>query len=74
MSLIEFDVIDLQKRPAHCYLWADDEQKPTCIVQLSHGMTEHTMRYSDFAKYLCKPRRDADPLWKSAEFVSIQQI
>ena len=31
------------------YLW-DDVKDPKGIVQISHGMAEHALRYDDFAK------------------------
>ena len=34
-----------------CYLW-DDVKDPKGIVQISHGMAEHALRYDDFAKFL----------------------
>lgn len=33
------------------YLW-DKVEKPVGVLQIIHGMQEHALRYSDFAKYL----------------------
>ncbi len=32
----------------------DDEQNIKGIIQIAHGMAEHSARYSDFASFLCK--------------------
>lgn len=37
----------------HVYCWEPDG-KPSAIVQISHGMTEHLKRYDDFASFLTK--------------------
>ena len=34
-----------------CYLW-DKVDKPKGVVQIIHGMQEHSKRYNSFAKYL----------------------
>lgn len=34
-----------------CNLW-DEAQSPKAVVQIAHGMAEHSSRYDDFAKYL----------------------
>ena len=36
-----------------CYLW-DDVKEPIGIVQISHGMAEHALRYAPFAEFLNK--------------------
>jgi len=41
------------KREVTLYLW-DKVEKPTLVVQLVHGMCEHSARYDDFAKFLNK--------------------
>lgn len=35
----------------HVYIW-EPENKPEAILQISHGMKEHIMRYEEFAKFL----------------------
>ncbi len=34
-----------------CYLW-DNVKNPKGVVQISHGMGEHLLRYDRFAKFL----------------------
>lgn len=34
-----------------CSLW-DKVKTPKGIVQISHGMSEHALRYNEFARYL----------------------
>ncbi len=36
----------------NCYRWMP-EGEPIASLQIVHGMTEHILRYSDFAQYLC---------------------
>lgn len=37
----------------HCYKWVPEEKaEPKAVVQISHGMVEHTGRYESFAKKL----------------------
>ena len=38
----------------HVYYWLDTEATPVAILQLSHGLGEHTGRYEDFALYLAE--------------------
>lgn len=40
-----------EKNTVHAVKWAPKE-KPKYILQIAHGMTEHVMRYEDFAKFL----------------------
>ena len=37
----------------HAMRWIPEE-KPVCIVQITHGMSEYVERYDDFAKFLCE--------------------
>lgn len=39
------------KNELNVYIW-ECEGKPEAILQLSHGMKEHLLRYDDFAKYI----------------------
>lgn len=32
--------------------WVDEERKPKAILQIIHGMVEHTGRYDEFARYM----------------------
>lgn len=40
-----------QKNNLHVYIF-ETENKPRAIVQISHGMKEHIMRYKEFAEFL----------------------
>ena len=35
------------------YLWYGDNARPKGILQISHGMAEHLLRYEHLAQYLC---------------------
>ena len=41
-----------KKNELNVYIW-ECEGKPEAILQLSHGMKEHLLRYDEFAKYSC---------------------
>lgn len=34
--------------------WADQTNKPRAVIQIAHGMTEHSGRYDQFARFLTK--------------------
>lgn len=36
----------------HAVRWIPEVEKPVCIVQIVHGMTEYVERYDDFANFL----------------------
>lgn len=36
----------------HAIKWIPEAEKPVCILQIVHGMSEYIDRYDDFAKYL----------------------
>lgn len=36
----------------HAIKWVPDVEKPVCILQIVHGMSEYIDRYDDFANYL----------------------
>lgn len=36
----------------HAIRWVPETQKPVCILQIVHGMSEYIDRYDDFANYL----------------------
>lgn len=38
----------------HAIRWVPDTEKPVCIVQIVHGMTEYVDRYDHFANYLAE--------------------
>lgn len=38
----------------HAVRWIPDMEKPVCIVQIVHGMTEYIDRYDHFANYLAE--------------------
>lgn len=48
-----FDSRDGEHR-IHAVRWLPDTEKPVCIVQIVHGMTEYIDRYADFANYLAE--------------------
>lgn len=46
-----FDSRD-NKSKIHAIKWIPDIDKPVCIFQIVHGMSEHIDRYDEFARYL----------------------
>lgn len=36
----------------HAIRWIPEAERPVCILQVIHGMTEHIDRYDEFARYL----------------------
>lgn len=38
----------------HAIRWIPEAEKPVCILQIVHGMTEYVDRYDDFANYLAE--------------------
>lgn len=48
-----FDSRDKEHK-LHAIRWIPDTEKPVCIVQIVHGMTEHIDRYDHFANYLAE--------------------
>ncbi|MDD6811218.1 MAG: alpha/beta fold hydrolase [Lachnospiraceae bacterium] len=46
-----FDSRD-QKSKIHAIKWIPETEKPVCIFQIVHGMSEHIDRYDEFARYL----------------------
>ena len=38
----------------HAIRWVPEEEKPVCILQIIHGMTEYIDRYDEFARYLAE--------------------
>ncbi len=52
MNFEEFN-LESNKNKIHCYKWLPEEKtKAKAVVQISHGMVEHTGRYEDFAERL----------------------
>ena len=47
-----FDMVMKDEKPVSVSLWVPEGQKKG-IVQISHGMAEHIMRYEHIARYLC---------------------
>ena len=51
MAFIEFSLTSSRgDTDIHCVGWTVDD--PVATLQISHGMIEHILRYTDFAKYL----------------------
>ena len=46
-----FDSRDGEHR-IHAIKWVPEAEKPVCILQIVHGMSEYVDRYDEFAKYL----------------------
>lgn len=46
-----YDSRDHQSR-IHAVKWIPDVEKPVCIFQIIHGMSEHIERYNEFARFL----------------------
>lgn len=46
-----FDSRD-RKSKIHAVEWIPDVEKPVCIFQIIHGMSEHIERYNEFAEFL----------------------
>jgi len=38
----------------HAVKWIPETEKPVCILQVIHGMTEHIVRYEEFAQFMAK--------------------
>ena len=38
----------------HAIRWVPEAEKPVCILQIVHGMTEYIDRYDEFARYLAE--------------------
>ena len=36
----------------HSIRWVPEHDKPVCVLQIIHGMTEHIDRYDGFAQYM----------------------
>ena len=53
MKLNEFKLKDADGNEIHVYEWLpDDSGKIKGLVQIAHGMAEHSGRYEDFARFL----------------------
>lgn len=52
MTLSTFFIKDKKDKDIHIYKWDCDVSSPKGIVQISHGMAEHGLRYNNFAKFL----------------------
>lgn len=49
-----YDSRDENKTKVHAVKWISNTDKPTCIVQIVHGMSEYMERYDDFARFLAQ--------------------
>lgn len=49
-----YDSRDEKKTKIHAVKWIPETDKPICVVQIVHGMSEHMERYDDFARFLAK--------------------
>lgn len=38
----------------HAIRWIPETEKPVCILQIIHGMTEHVDRYDEFARFMAR--------------------
>ena len=38
----------------HAIRWVPEAEKPVCILQIVHGMTEYIDRYDEFARYMAE--------------------
>lgn len=54
MSLTNFYFSDSSGKNIYVNKWVDESIVPKAVVQISHGMAEHSLRYDDFAKFLNK--------------------
>lgn len=48
-----FDSRDGQHK-LHAIRWIPETEKPVCILQIVHGMTEYVDRYDEFARYMAE--------------------
>ncbi len=46
-----FDSLDGEHK-IHSIRWVPEHDKPVCVLQIIHGMTEHIDRYDGFAQYM----------------------
>lgn len=49
-----YDSRDDKKTKIHAVKWLPETDKPVCVVQIVHGMSEYVERYDDFAKFLAQ--------------------
>ena len=52
MTLNKFFIKDSSGKNIHICKWTCDVKDPIGVIQLSHGMAEHALRYAEFANYL----------------------
>lgn len=48
-----YDSRDMQTK-IHAVKWVSEQEKPKAILQICHGMTEHILRYDEFAQAMCE--------------------
>ena len=46
------EILNVNGKNISIAIW-DETENPKGVVQISHGMAEHIMRYDDFARFLC---------------------
>ena len=49
-----YDSRDEKKTKIHAVKWISQREKPICVVQIVHGMSEHIERYDEFARFLAE--------------------
>ncbi len=57
MSIIKKDAYFLSStgvNKIYCRIWQDDEKEPIGVFQIAHGVSEHILRYDEFACFLAK--------------------
>ncbi len=52
ISNYTFPSNDDRKTLIHCVKWINEDSSPIAVMQLTHGMSEHIERYSEFASFL----------------------
>lgn len=53
MTREHFSITDRNGKACDVYLWKSDLPKPRGILQISHGMAEHILRYERMAEFMC---------------------
>lgn len=57
MSIIKKDAYFLSStgvNKIYCRIWQDDETEPKGVFQIAHGISEHILRYDEFACFLAE--------------------
>ena len=49
-----YDSRDEKKTKIHAVKWVPETDKPVCVVQIVHGMSEYVERYDEFARFLAE--------------------